>query len=83
MRWRLDFTPRKRSFLTTVVLLSPEVLGTRYIIRALHADEEANKAHENMGFHQGWGQSTDQLDRDQQRAHQTSQPEPVRSGCAS
>lgn len=55
------FHPRKRSFLTTVVLLSPEVLGTRYIIRALHADEEGNKAHENMGFHQGWGQSTDQL----------------------
>lgn len=56
------FHPRKRSFLTTVVLLSPEVLGTRYIIRALHDDEAGRIAHENMGFYEGWGRSTDQLE---------------------
>lgn len=56
------FHPRNRSFLTTVVLLSNEVMGTRYIIRALHSDEDAKERHEKMGFFDGWGRSTDQLE---------------------
>lgn len=35
---------------------------TRYIARALHWTEEAMKGHEAMGFHEGWGMATNQLE---------------------
>jgi uncharacterized protein YndB with AHSA1/START domain len=31
-------------------------------VRALHWTEEARKQHEEMGFHEGWGQTTGQLE---------------------
>ena len=39
----------------------PEAGGTRYTATARHWSAEDKKAHEEMGFHQGWGQVADQL----------------------
>lgn len=35
--------------------------GTKYSALAIHADVEARKQHEEMGFQQGWGAALDQL----------------------
>jgi len=35
--------------------------GTRYTARARHWTPEACRRHQEMGFHQGWGQCLDQL----------------------
>jgi uncharacterized protein YndB with AHSA1/START domain len=48
-----------------VCTLTFEDLGnrqTRYIARARHWLEEDRKAHEDMGFHAGWGVATEQLE---------------------
>jgi uncharacterized protein YndB with AHSA1/START domain len=39
----------------------PDGEGTRYTARVLHWKEEDMRAHEEMGFHEGWGQVADQL----------------------
>ena len=49
------------SHLTAVITLEPHSEGTKYTARAIHRDEESRKAHEEMGFHEGWGQALDQL----------------------
>lgn len=36
--------------------------GTVYEARVLHADDAGRRAHEGMGFHDGWGAATAQLD---------------------
>lgn len=36
--------------------------GTDYTARVLHADAEGKARHEAMGFHEGWGAATDQLE---------------------
>ena len=46
---------------TAVLMLAPSERGTRYVARAIHADEEARQKHESMGFHEGWGAALDQL----------------------
>ncbi len=49
-------------FMTAEMLLAPTPGGgTDYTARALHADAAAVKAHEAMGFHEGWGAAADQL----------------------
>ncbi len=46
----------------TVILTFENVGGkTRYTARVLHWSVENRKRHEEMGFHQGWGQCADQL----------------------
>lgn len=55
------FHPRGKGFLTTVVLMSADVTGTRYITRALHATPEQKQKHEEMGFRDGWGRVISQL----------------------
>jgi len=35
---------------------------TRYIARSRHWNKEDRQAHEQMGFHQGWGICADQLE---------------------
>jgi uncharacterized protein YndB with AHSA1/START domain len=35
--------------------------GTRYRVRARHADAGGRRRHEEMGFEQGWGTALDQL----------------------
>jgi uncharacterized protein YndB with AHSA1/START domain len=54
--------PSEKPFMT--LILTFEDLGggrTRYTARARHWTEADREAHEKMGFHQGWGQCTDQL----------------------
>jgi uncharacterized protein YndB with AHSA1/START domain len=45
----------------TIVTFEPEGSGTRYTARVRHWSEEARKAHEAMGFEQGWGICAAQL----------------------
>jgi uncharacterized protein YndB with AHSA1/START domain len=53
--------PASKPFMT--VILTFEKLGTktRYTARVRHWTVADREAHEKMGFHQGWGQCTDQL----------------------
>jgi uncharacterized protein YndB with AHSA1/START domain len=53
--------PSLKPFMT--VVLTFEAVGdkTRYTARVLHWSVENKKQHEEMGFHQGWGQCADQL----------------------
>ncbi|HET9534514.1 MAG TPA: SRPBCC family protein [Mesorhizobium sp.] len=54
--------PSDKPFMT-VVLTFEDVDGkTRYTARAKHWTIEDREAHEKMGFHEGWGQCTDQLE---------------------
>lgn len=54
--------PSGKPFMTAEVTLQ-EVDGnkTLYTARAMHWSAEDKKAHEAMGFHDGWGQSLDRL----------------------
>jgi len=56
------WVPSAKPFMT-LVLTFEDIGGdrTRYTARALHWSAEDRTAHEEMGFHQGWGQATDQL----------------------
>lgn len=53
--------PSEKPFMT-VVLTFEDVGGkTKYTARARHWTVADRETHEKMGFHQGWGQCTDQL----------------------
>lgn len=60
--WIPSSQPAVVPFMTTIVEMSDEDGKTRYAVRALHWTEEARKQHEEMGFHEGWGQTTGQLE---------------------
>ena len=54
--------PSEKPFMT-VVLTFEDVGGkTRYTARAQHWTVEDRETHEKMGFHEGWGQTTSQLE---------------------
>lgn len=55
------FRPRDGGFFTGIIDIAPEGNGTRYTATAIHKDEAGRKAHEDMGFHNGWGTALDQL----------------------
>ena len=55
------YRPSGQSFMTGMLLLTPEGEGTRYVAIARHANPETRKQHEEMGFHHGWGAALDQL----------------------
>lgn len=56
------WVPTDKPFMVGVVLLEELPGGrTRYTARALHWNEEDKKAHEDMGFHEGWSAAADQL----------------------
>jgi uncharacterized protein YndB with AHSA1/START domain len=46
---------------TAMITLEPSGNGARYVARAIHADPAVTKRHADMGFHDGWGKSLDQL----------------------
>lgn len=48
--------------MTAYIDFSDEAGGTRYTARVLHADGKGRDAHEQMGFHDGWGTCIEQLD---------------------
>ncbi len=55
------WVPSEKPFMTVTLTFEDEGGQTRYTARVLHWTEEDRKAHEEMGFHQGWGQCADQL----------------------
>jgi uncharacterized protein YndB with AHSA1/START domain/DNA-binding transcriptional ArsR family regulator len=61
--WRPVLTPPE-GFAMTAVLTFADAPGggTLYRARVLHADAAGKAAHETMGFHDGWGAATAQLD---------------------
>jgi len=48
--------------MTAYISFSDEASGTRYTARVLHTDAQGRDAHEQMGFHDGWGTCIQQLD---------------------
>lgn len=57
------WVPSAKPFLTIVVTFDPENGKTRYTARARHWSAADCEAHEKMGFHEGWGAATDQLEQ--------------------
>lgn len=55
--------PSEKPFMTVVVTFEAEDGGrkTRYTARATHWTVADREAHEQMGFHEGWGKCADQL----------------------
>lgn len=53
--------PSGHPFMTVVLTFENEDGKTLYTARVLHWSAAACESHEKMGFHQGWGQATDQL----------------------
>ncbi len=47
--------------MTAIITMEDEGNGTRYTARVLHKDEEDQRKHEEMGFHEGWGICIEQL----------------------
>ena len=54
--------PSDKPFCTIVVTFDNENGKTRYTAVVRHWSEADKKAHEDMGFHTGWGQCADQLE---------------------
>jgi uncharacterized protein YndB with AHSA1/START domain len=53
--------PSEKPFMTVVLTFEDEDGKTRYTARALHWTVADRQAHEQMGFHEGWGICADQL----------------------
>lgn len=47
--------------LTAIMTLKDEGAGTRYAARVMHKTAEECRKHEEMGFHEGWGTTINQL----------------------
>ena len=61
--FRLGWRPSGRAFMTAEVRFEDAGDGrTLYTARAMHWSAEARDEHEKMGFHEGWGKATDQLE---------------------
>jgi uncharacterized protein YndB with AHSA1/START domain len=58
-----DWLPRTdgKPFMTAIITFEDEDGKTRYTARVRHWSAEDKAAHEEMGFHAGWGQCADQL----------------------
>ena len=55
------WVPSAKPFFTGILSFDDEAGQTRYTARARHWNAEDCAAHEQMGFHAGWGIATDQL----------------------
>lgn len=55
------WVPSEKPFMTLIVTFEPEDGKTRYTALVRHWSVADREAHENMGFHQGWGICADQL----------------------
>ncbi len=56
------WVPSAKPFMTGIISLGDEAGKTRYKAAARHWTEDDKKRHEEMGFHDGWGKATDQLE---------------------
>jgi len=54
--------PSDKPFMTVVLTFEDEGGKTRYTARARHWTVEDRKAHEQMGFHEGWGMVAGQME---------------------
>lgn len=54
--------PSDKPFMTLILTFEDEGGKTRYTARARHWSVADREAHEQMGFHEGWGLCTDQLE---------------------
>lgn len=54
--------PSEKPFFTGIITFEDEGGKTRYTARAVHWTAEDCAAHEQMGFHEGWGKCADQLE---------------------
>ena len=56
------WTPSPKPFMTVILSFAPHESGwTHYRIRVRHWSAADRAAHEDRGFHQGWGRCADQL----------------------
>jgi len=55
------YRPKAEAFMTATVMMEPAGAGTRYTAIAQHADPDARRKHEEMGFADGWATALDQL----------------------
>lgn len=53
--------PSQKPFMTVIVTFEDAGGKTKYTARVRHWSVADREEHEKMGFHQGWGQCTDQL----------------------
>ena len=53
--------PSEKPFMTVTLTFVDEEGQTQYTARVQHWTVADRERHEHMGFHQGWGQCTDQL----------------------
>jgi uncharacterized protein YndB with AHSA1/START domain len=53
--------PAEKPFMTVILTFAEEAGKTRYTARVCHWTVADREMHEQMGFHTGWGQCTDQL----------------------
>lgn len=60
--YRAGWVPSEKPFMTGVISMRDEGQGTRYDAAVYHWREEDMKQHEQMGFHEGWGKATEQLE---------------------
>ena len=61
--FRPGWRPSARAFLTAEISFEDAGGGrTRYTARAMHWSAEDREEHEGMGFQEGWGKATDQLE---------------------
>lgn len=57
------WVPSEKPFMTAIVTFEEAPDGkTRYVARARHWSAGDRKAHEEMGFHEGWGKVAEQLE---------------------
>ena len=54
--------PSEKPFMTVILTFEDEGGKTRYTARVRHWTVADREAHEKMGFHEGWGLCTDQLE---------------------
>ncbi|KQS79451.1 polyketide cyclase [Rhizobium sp. Leaf384] len=55
------WTPSEKPFMTGIITFDPADGGTLYTARVRHWTKTDRDAHEQMGFHEGWGKCADQL----------------------
>jgi uncharacterized protein YndB with AHSA1/START domain len=53
--------PSEKPFMTVILTFADKGGDTLYTARVRHWTVADREEHEKMGFHEGWGQATDQL----------------------
>ena len=54
--------PSQKAFMVAAVTMADEAGKTRYTATVRHWSAEDRDAHEKMGFYEGWGKATEQLE---------------------